>query len=446
MTSHIIESVEEFHELVQNNQCPPQPIIQLSDTFTHNHAELLLTTLNHNNCPSNITIILEIENKSLDVETMKTIANCLKSRSNNLTIKFIALKLPEDGKQLLMEYLGKALQSGKCPAGRSLHFDSFLLTGDNVEPITNAIQSNNFPKYTSLNFWGNNTRDQSFDIKIPMHFANAIEKAEHLKNFSLSFEGNGINYNIASPLIAILNSNKCPEGFYLDFSCNTLGAMGAKEIFTLFETGQYAPKFSLCLSENELGNLGALCLATAINKQKCQCSFELHLQLNNFGVKGAECLAGALNNLPPESLLGLENNNIGDQGMRHIAQAIQHRNYQKGTTLLLGNNKITDEGLGYLIEALQSSNDLPKITLGIDNHGLDEVDKNQFSTPKKQELINFLQSGYCSTEVTILGYPSFASLVKEVTTSRLVSKLFHKPTINQTATTSNSHSAPSNSL
>merc|ERR1711991_1826 len=63
-----------------------------------------------------------------------------------------------------------------------------------------------------------------------------------------------------------------------------------------------------------------------------------------------------LNLLRSLTTLNLEDNPIGDEGMRHLSEALQAQPqaFQSLTTLNLRSNQIGDEGMRHLSEALQA--------------------------------------------------------------------------------------------
>ena len=135
------------------------------------------------------------------------------------------------------------------------------------------------------------------------------------------------------------------------------------------------------LSHNKIGCLGCkeiseflVFLFTSVSDGNCKLS-SLYLDDDNVTDEGVEYLAEALkhSNCKLNSLT-LEDNNVTDEGAKCLAEALKHSNC-KLNSLTLEQNVVTDEGAECLVEALKHRNSkLNSLNLGI-NHVTDETAK-----------------------------------------------------------------------
>ena len=142
---------------------------------------------------------------------------------------------------------------------------------------------------------------------------------------------------------------------------NKIGCLGCKEIseflvsfFTTVSDGN-CKLSSLELGVNNVTDEGVTYLVEALKHSNCKLN-TLNLSNNNITDKGAECLAEALkhNNCKLNSLYLLQNN-ITDKGVECFAEALKHSNC-KLNTLDFSYNNVTNKGAECLAEALKHNN------------------------------------------------------------------------------------------
>ena len=165
-----------------------------------------------------------------------------------------------------------------------------------------------------------------------------------------------------SPLdcLALVHALKSVEGI-LDFnlSWNNLQSLGCIEIGKLLPGNQHNQGFCelkrLDLWNNNITDEGVKHLATALTDANCTLN-SLIVGRNNITDEGVEHLSTALThtNCKLNSLnLGLDN--ITDEGVKHLATALTHANC-KLNSLYLTRNNITNEGVKDLCTALTHPN------------------------------------------------------------------------------------------
>ncbi|CAH3122482.1 unnamed protein product, partial [Porites lobata] len=151
------------------------------------------------------------------------------------------------------------------------------------------------------------------------------------------------------------------EILMINLSFNKIGCLGCKEIseflvsfFTSVSDGNC--KLSrLYLGYNNVTDEGVTYLVEALKHNNCKLN-TLNLSKNNVTDKGAECLAEALKHSNCKlNTLDLSENNVTDKGAECLAEALKHSNC-KLNTLDLSENNVTDKGAGCLAEALKHSN------------------------------------------------------------------------------------------
>ena len=141
---------------------------------------------------------------------------------------------------------------------------------------------------------------------------------------------------------------------HLDLSFNNIGPLGCLEICKLLKCREFQLSW-LNLEENQMTDEGVEYLAEAINNNNCQLR-TLYLRANKISDNGAQHLAEAINNNNCQlRALTLSANKISDIGVQHLAEAINNNNCQL-RTLDLTDNNISDIGAQHLAEAINNNN------------------------------------------------------------------------------------------
>ena len=157
----------------------------------------------------------------------------------------------------------------------------------------------------------------------------------------------------------------------INLSSNAIGSLGCKEIQKLFascnDNESNCKLSSLNLSANNLPDESIKFLVEALKHSNCKLS-SLNLSANNLSDESMEFLVEALKHSNCKlSSLNLSYNNITDESMEVLVEALKHSNC-KLSSLNLGYNYITDESIKFLVEALKHSNcKLSSLNLGYNN-------------------------------------------------------------------------------
>ena len=123
----------------------------------------------------------------------------------------------------------------------------------------------------------------------------------------------------------------------------------------------------LVLSSNNVGDQGVALLCDALKDVNCKLT-KLNLRWNNITDQGVVHLCDALKDANCKlTKLDLSENNITDQGVVHLCDALKDANC-KLTKLDLGRNNIPDQGVVHMCDALKDANcKLTKLDLGRNN-------------------------------------------------------------------------------
>ena len=160
-------------------------------------------------------------------------------------------------------------------------------------------------------------------------------------------------------LVNLLNSHSVRS---LELTNNNLGPLGCKQIQPLLAISDkkcnHAKLRRLNLHGNEIEDEGVRHLAEALTHSNCKLN-SLHLSGNDsISGKGVKHLAEALThgNCKLNSLHLSGNDSISGKGVKHLAEALTHSNCKLNRLHLSGNDSISGEGVKHLAKALTDSN------------------------------------------------------------------------------------------
>ena len=160
-------------------------------------------------------------------------------------------------------------------------------------------------------------------------------------------------------LVNLLNSHSVRS---LELTNNNLGPLGCKQIQPLLAISDkkcnHAKLRRLNLHGNEIEDEGVRHLAEALTHSNCKLN-SLHLSGNDsISGKGVKHLAKALThgNCKLNSLHLSGNDSISGKGVKHLAEALTHSNCKLNRLHLSGNDSISGEGVKHLAKALTDSN------------------------------------------------------------------------------------------
>ena len=161
---------------------------------------------------------------------------------------------------------------------------------------------------------------------------------------------------------AVLNVLKHASGMLCmnlegNFNIGPLGCIEIKNWILSSDdsNNKYCKLRGVNLFGNDITDEGVKHLAEALTNNNCEVN-SLNLADNNITDKGVKHLAEALtNNNCKLNHLDLADKNITDEGVKHLAEALKNDNC-KLNRLNFANNNITDKGVKHLAEALTNNN------------------------------------------------------------------------------------------
>ena len=186
-----------------------------------------------------------------------------------------------------------------------------------------------------------------------------------IQNKSAEIGFNAVNFSLCSlapvDCSAVLNVLKNASGILcMNWMGNNIGPRGCIEIKNWIvnsddRNNKYCKLRGLNLIDNNITDEGLKHLAEALTNNNCKLN-NLELSNNNITDEGVKLLVEALtkNNCKLNSL-DLAGNNITDEGVKLLAEALTKNNCKLNSLDLAGNN-ITDEGVKHLAEALTNNN------------------------------------------------------------------------------------------
>ncbi|XP_072894820.1 NACHT, LRR and PYD domains-containing protein 3-like isoform X2 [Hemitrygon akajei] len=288
---------------------------ELGDSGVH----LLCTSLMEPECKIQT---LRLNNNGLTASCAESLAEVF-HRNNSL--KELDLGHNELG-DLGIKRLSSALRESDCPV-QDLRVNDNGLTASCSEDLASALRTT--PSLTRLEVGNNNLGDSGVKT-----LSTAL-KDPNCKMQKLCLSKNGLTADCARDLTSIVAANP-----------------------TLTE---------LDLDQNHLGDSGVEVLSEALRKSNCNVQ-ELSLNDNSLTASAAEHLASALGNNPSLTALSLGDNNLGDSGVKLLSEALKTTdcNIQE---LRLNNNGLTPSCAEDLASALVTSDTLTGLYLNDNNLG-----------------------------------------------------------------------------
>ena len=236
---------------------------------------------------------------------------------------------------------------------------------------------------------------------------NAIDFGEHLKGPA----------DCAAVLYVLRNAPGKPLRIKFN-SGNNIGPLGCGEIHKFFvdsddsNVNYQLHVTSLTMSGNNITDEGVKHLAEALKHVNCKLN-RLDLSTNNITDEGTKYLAKVLKHVNCKlNRLDLSSNNITDKGAKHLAEALKHVNC-KLNSLNLSSTNITDQGAKHLAEALKRVNcKLNRLDLSSNNitdQGAKHLAEALKHVKSKLNSLNLL-----SIEITDEGAKHLAEALKHV--------------------------------
>ncbi|XP_072892381.1 NACHT, LRR and PYD domains-containing protein 14-like isoform X3 [Hemitrygon akajei] len=288
---------------------------KLGDSGVH----LLRTSFRDRECKIQT---LRLNNNGLTASSAKSLAEVFRRNDSLKELDLGHNTLGDSG----IKRLSSALRESDCPV-QDLRVNDNGLTASCSEDLASALRAT--PSLTRLEVGNNNLGDSGVKT-----LSTAL-KDPNCKMQKLCLSKNGLTADCARDLTSIVAANP-----------------------TLTE---------LDLDQNQLGDSGVEVLSEALRKSNCNVQ-ELSLNDNSLTASAAEHLASALGNNPSLTALSLGDNNLGDSGVKLLSEALKTTdcNIQE---LRLNNNGLTPSCAEDLASALVTSDTLTGLNLNDNNLG-----------------------------------------------------------------------------
>lgn len=178
----------------------------------------------------------------------------------------------------------------------------------------------------------------------------------------LSLKFSRLNDLAISTLCEALKFNKSIE--ILDLEGNAITSDGARALSLVLDSN--TPLKTLNLKENQIGDKGVKHLADIILSGKNTHLEILNLSKNNIGSDGAKIYANSLMNVTNNiSEIFLNDNNIGNIGISPLLELCEKN--QNIKILRLENNGINDDGIWAISESLKRNTTLTRLYLALNS-------------------------------------------------------------------------------
>ena len=256
------------------------------------------------------------------------------------------------------------------PEGKVQNIDIFteLLPKDICEmPMVNRWKVRERSVQRILTYWPAEIKDKLLAVKLckclyeidEKHCSIVQSKLAEINFNAIDFYGQHLEGPADCAAVLYVIRNTPGILLHIGFTQNNIGPLGCREIHKFIVDSDYSNSncelhlTSLNIPQNNITDEGAKHLAEALNHCKLN---SLDLSVNNITDEGAKHLAEALKHCNCQlKSLDLSECNITDEGAKHLAEALNHGNC-KLNSLDLSNCNITDEGAKHLAEALKHCN------------------------------------------------------------------------------------------
>ncbi|XP_072133139.1 uncharacterized protein [Mobula birostris] len=322
---------------------------------------------------------LGLDNVGLTDSGAKDLISALRTNPSLTELDLGANKLGDSG----VKPVSEALRNPECKI-QKLGLDNVGLTDSGAKDLISALRTN--PSLTELDLGANKLGDSG--VK-PV--SEALRNPE-CKIQKLWLSDVGLTANGAKDLISTLSTNQSLKE--LSLNDNKLGDSGVKLVsaalknpesniqklwlwnvgLTVSGAKDLSPAIStnrslmeLNLNDNQLGESGVKLVSAALRKAECKIQ---KLWLRDVGLtdSGVEQLASALSTNPSLMELNLNDNKLGDSGVKLVSEALRNSKC-KIKKLWLRNVGLTDSGAQDLVSALRTNPSLTELNLSANKLG-----------------------------------------------------------------------------
>ncbi|XP_062895925.1 LOW QUALITY PROTEIN: NACHT, LRR and PYD domains-containing protein 12-like [Mobula hypostoma] len=282
-----------------------------------------------------------------------------------------------------VKLVSAALKKSRCKL-QELGLRDVGLTDSGAKDLASALSTN--PSLTELNLNDNKLGDSGVKL-----LSEALKKAK-CKIQKLWLRDVGLTNPGAEDLASALSSN--PSLMELNLGANKLGDSGVKMLSAALKNsdckiqklwlmnvgltdsaagdfvsalGTKTSLMVLSLNNNKLGDSGVKLVSAALMKSRCKLQ-ELGLKHVGLTDSGARDLASALSTNPSLTELDLNDNHLGDSGVKLLSAALRNADC-KIQKLWLRHVGLTDSGAEDLVSALSTKPSLTELNLGANELG-----------------------------------------------------------------------------
>ncbi|XP_062895928.1 NACHT, LRR and PYD domains-containing protein 12-like isoform X2 [Mobula hypostoma] len=360
---------------------------------------------------------LWLDNVGLTDSAVEDLASALSTNPSLTELDLGANKLGDSGVKLVSE----ALRNPECKI-QKLGLDNVGLTDSAVEDLASALSTN--PSLTELDLGANKLGDSGVKL-VSEALRNPECKIQKLWLYDVGLTANG-----AKDLISTLSTNRSLTE--LSLNDNNLGDSGVKllsaalriskcklqklwlrnvgltdsgveDLASVLSTNPSLTELNL--GANELGDSGVKLVSAALSNSKC-CIQKLWLFDVSLTANGAKDLISTLSTSRSLKELSLNDNNLGDSGVKLVSAALRDSecNIQK---LWLWNVGLTDSGAGDLNATLGGN---PSLTvLNLNNNKLEDSGVKLVSAALKKSRCKLQELGLRDVGLTDSGAKDLAS-------------------------------------
>ena len=264
--------------------------------------------------------------------------------------KFVSDHIQDGAWKVVMQFVAGLLAEKE---GQSTDIFSDLLPSETfTKEVEIKMNEDSEERTETLTCWPADDEDRDLVVTLfnCMYENNASDREVQKKLAKIGCNALHFRRCNLSPLdcLALVHALKSVEGIlYFDLTNNNLQSLGCIEIAKLLPGNQHNQGFCelkrLSLGDNDITDEGVKHLSTALTHTNCKLN-SLNLWRNNITDEAVKHLATALTHTNCTlNSLNLGGNNITDEGVKHLSTALTHTNCTLNSLNLKYNN-ITDKG------------------------------------------------------------------------------------------------------
>ncbi|KAL4466876.1 hypothetical protein ABPG74_010473 [Tetrahymena malaccensis] len=263
-----------------------------------------------------------------------------------------------------------------------LQFASTLFSEKGFLNLSKLITSQNKIEDFTLEISQNEMTDSSCEL-----LCQSIQSLSKIKKLSLFLHENKILNEGQQIIFETLSKHKCDlTNLTLDFSANTMNIETCNSLSKLITSKQQISQLELILQFNNIKSEGLQKISQALPSLFKLKSLSLDLKGNSLDSKGIEYLSQNLKELYQLKDLNLDirqNEQIGDQGLEKLSNAIEQLTMIQSIKLNLRKCSITHQGIIKFVENIYERKNIISFSLDIQENMIQESIENRLSAISK---------------------------------------------------------------